>query len=72
MGKAAPDIVASLDGFVAGLNDEIDPLHDWVFTGKTGNIARQHLRTGLFDEISTHLTPNGSTSQFEENTKDLS
>jgi dihydrofolate reductase len=24
----------SLDGFVAGPNDEIDPLHDWLFAGE--------------------------------------
>src|SRR3954452_10071894 len=24
----------SLDGFVAGPNDEIDPLHDWLFGGE--------------------------------------
>ena len=24
----------SLDGFIAGPNDEIDPLHDWLFTTK--------------------------------------
>lgn len=24
----------SLDGFIAGPNDEIDPLHDWLFTAK--------------------------------------
>jgi dihydrofolate reductase len=24
----------SLDGFVAGPNDEIDPLHDWLFSGE--------------------------------------
>ncbi|MDA0160366.1 hypothetical protein OM076_08825 [Solirubrobacter ginsenosidimutans] len=24
----------SLDGFVAGPHDEIDPLHDWLFSGE--------------------------------------
>ncbi len=27
------DLSMSLDGFVAGPNDEIDPLHDWLFSG---------------------------------------
>ena len=28
------DLSMSLDGFVAGPNDEIDPLHDWLFGGE--------------------------------------
>ena len=34
-GKVVFDITMSLDGFIAGPNDEIDPLHDWIFTGDT-------------------------------------
>jgi dihydrofolate reductase len=29
----------SLDGFVAGPNDEIDPLHDWLFSGEHESAA---------------------------------
>lgn len=28
----------SLDGFIAGPNDEIDPLHDWLFTTKPASL----------------------------------
>ena len=31
MGKVCVDITMSLDGFIAGPNDEIDPLHDWLY-----------------------------------------
>jgi dihydrofolate reductase len=31
MGKIHVDITMSLDGFIAGPNDEIDPLHDWLY-----------------------------------------
>lgn len=31
MGKVAVFKSMSLDGFIAGPNDEIDPLHDWLF-----------------------------------------
>ncbi len=39
MGKVVLDITMSLDGFVAGPNDEIDPLHDWIFAGEAGDIT---------------------------------
>ena len=40
MGKVVLDITMSLDGFIAGPNDEIDPLHDWIFTGEAGDVTR--------------------------------
>lgn len=30
-GTVRVDITMSLDGFIAGPNDEIDPLHDWLY-----------------------------------------
>ena len=35
MGHIILDVSMSLDGFVAGPNDEVDRLHDWGFGGKT-------------------------------------
>jgi dihydrofolate reductase len=34
MTKVTFSLSMSLDGFVAGPNDEIDPLHDWLFSGE--------------------------------------
>lgn len=34
MSNVSISLSMSLDGFVAGPNDEIDPLHDWLFTGE--------------------------------------
>ena len=34
MGKVILDVTMSLDGFIAGPHDEIEPLHDWLFDGK--------------------------------------
>jgi hypothetical protein len=31
--KVVLDVSMSLDGFIAGPNDEIEPLHDWLFSG---------------------------------------
>ncbi|MGH2725112.1 MAG: dihydrofolate reductase family protein [Actinomycetota bacterium] len=31
MSRVHVDITMSLDGFIAGPNDEIDPLHDWLY-----------------------------------------
>jgi dihydrofolate reductase len=31
MAEVKVDITMSLDGFIAGPNDEIDPLHDWLY-----------------------------------------
>ena len=35
MGKIISDFTMSLDGFIAGPNDEIDPLFDWYAGGNT-------------------------------------
>ncbi|MGE5138898.1 MAG: dihydrofolate reductase family protein [Rudaea sp.] len=39
MTQVVIDISMSLDGFIAGPHDEIDPLHDWVFTGRAGDMS---------------------------------
>lgn len=43
----------SLDGFIAGPNDEIDPLHDWLFTTKP-----QSLEAGAWERAE------GKTERF--------
>jgi hypothetical protein len=35
MGHIVLDVSMSLDGFIAGPNDEVDRLHQWAFGGKT-------------------------------------
>lgn len=39
VGKVILDMTMSLDGFIAGPNDEIEPLHDRVFGRKTDSDA---------------------------------
>jgi dihydrofolate reductase len=34
MGKVILDVTMSLDGFIAGPNDEIEPLHNWMVDGR--------------------------------------
>src|ERR687896_726922 len=46
MGHIILDVSMSLDGFVAGLNDEVDRLHHWAFGGKTDTDA-EVLDTGV-------------------------
>jgi dihydrofolate reductase len=38
MGKVSVFKSMSLDGFIAGLHDEIDPLHDWLFTTRAASL----------------------------------
>jgi dihydrofolate reductase len=38
MGKVSVFKSMSLDGFIAGPHDEIDPLHDWLFTTKSASL----------------------------------
>ena len=48
MGAVVLDITMSLDGFVAGPNDEIDPIHDWVIVSPTTSATLSGvLRTSL-------------------------
>ncbi len=35
MSKVVLDITVSLDSFIAGPNDEVERLHDWLFSGNT-------------------------------------
>jgi hypothetical protein len=36
MGRVVLDMTMSLDGFIAGPNDELDRLHAWMRGGKPG------------------------------------
>jgi dihydrofolate reductase len=42
--KVVLDVAMSLDGFIAGPNDEIDPLHDWLFGGDAPSRHSESLR----------------------------
>ena len=57
MGKVILDISMSLDGFIAGLNDEIEPPHDWVFSGETASSYNEFFKplgnSRLFDHRGT-------------------
>ena len=44
MSKVVLDVSVSLDGFIAGPNDEIEPLHDWLFSGDTPSRHSESLR----------------------------
>jgi len=44
MSKVIVDISVSLDGFVAGPNDEIEPLHDWLFSGDVSSRHSDYLK----------------------------
>lgn len=35
MGKVVLDMTMSLDGFIAGPDDDVKRLHDWAFDGKS-------------------------------------
>src|SRR5690242_9709381 len=40
MGKVAIGFSMSLDGFIAGPNDEVDRVFQWYFTGDTGHTVK--------------------------------
>ena len=44
MSKVVLDVSTSLDGFIVGPNDEIEPLHDWLFGGDTPSRHSESLR----------------------------
>lgn len=44
MGKVFPSLSMSLDGYVAGLDDELEPLHDWLLGG---SLSRHGLTLSL-------------------------
>jgi dihydrofolate reductase len=48
MGVVVVDKSVSLDGFVAGPNDEIEPLHDWLYVAPLGGqlLAERRARCG--------------------------
>jgi dihydrofolate reductase len=48
MGVVVIDKSVSLDGYVAGPNDEIEPLHDWLYTAPLGEklLAERLARCG--------------------------
>jgi dihydrofolate reductase len=52
MGKLVMDMSMSLDGFIAGPNDDVERLHHWIFEGQTAhgtNIRDEVLQnTGAF------------------------
>jgi dihydrofolate reductase len=63
----------SLDGFVAGSNDEIDPLHDWLFGGEHpsrsgfGSMteeSRALLDAGIDNLVVTHSPPTENRGEF--------
>jgi hypothetical protein len=35
MSKVVRDITTSLDGFITGPSDDVERLHDWLFSGTT-------------------------------------
>jgi dihydrofolate reductase len=47
MGKVVLDMAMSLDGFIAGPNDEDEGLHDWYFSpsGRSGEVIDELIKT---------------------------
>jgi dihydrofolate reductase len=44
MGKVLLDMTMSLDGFIAGANDEDEGLHDWFFSPSGGEAVEESVR----------------------------
>ncbi len=60
MGKVKFDISMSLDGFVAGPDDEIDPLHDWIYG--LASWRERHGRPGGESNADAELLERGIAS----------
>ena len=53
MSKVVLDITMPLNGFIAGMENETDPLHNWTYGGEAGDDS--HLTDG-----GTHLIDDAS------------
>jgi dihydrofolate reductase len=56
MGKVIIDITMSLDGFIAGPNDDVERLHNWLFSGNTPSAYSNYVKLSkqsaeVFDEL---------------------
>lgn len=49
MGKVFLDISMSLDGFIAGRDEDVKPLHEWILDFKTGIFKKSEVLNELFD-----------------------
>jgi dihydrofolate reductase len=59
MGNVTFSLSMSLDGFVAGPNDEIDPLHDWLVNGE---YESRHASFAKLSEASRAVLDEGIAS----------
>ncbi|SRR5712691_2193644 len=67
MAKVVLDVTMSLDGFIAGPNDDVERLHDWLFSGTTaGNSNRS---ASVLPGRESFKTSGGSTEVLEESFK---
>jgi dihydrofolate reductase len=63
MGKVMTSLSMSLDGFVAGPNDDVQQVFAWMMSGDknvavaTASLTQQCLKAGLLDEIHIDLAP---------------
>jgi dihydrofolate reductase len=64
MGKVVLDITMSLDGLIAGPNDDVERLHEWLFTGttRTGSDRSASVLPGR----ESFRTSGGSTGVLDE------
>src|SRR5262249_17396437 len=56
MGKVILAITMSLDGFIAGQNDDVEPLHNWLFSGNTPSVYNDFFKLAkesaeVFDQL---------------------
>lgn len=49
MGSVFLDISMSLDGFIAGREDDVESLHDWILDFKTGIFKKSEVLSELFE-----------------------
>jgi dihydrofolate reductase len=49
MGRVFLDISMSLDGFIAGRDDDVERLHDWILDFKTGIFKKSEVLNELFE-----------------------
>jgi len=49
MGVVFLDITMSLDGFIAGMEDDVERLHDWIVDFRTGAFKQSEVLNELFE-----------------------
>lgn len=56
VGKVFLDISMSLDGFIAGRDDDVERLHEWILDFKTGMFKESEALNDLFERTGAIVT----------------